>query len=94
VVESDRDVAPEIIGELLKFIYSDKAPSNLADIAALGLLNAAVKYQLTRLQCLCECALLKALSIQNARDVTIAAHLSNAKELKVKSLKWKSLFDI
>ncbi|XP_033624541.1 speckle-type POZ protein-like [Asterias rubens] len=74
------DVEPEVMNEILRFIYTGKAP-NLEKMAD-ELLAAADKYALERLKVMCEDALCSNLVIENVADVLVLADLHSADQLK------------
>ncbi|XP_002735147.1 speckle-type POZ protein-like [Saccoglossus kowalevskii] len=74
------DVDHEVLREMLRFIYTGKAP-NLEKMAD-DLLSAADKYALERLKVMCEEALCTNLSVENVCDVLVLADLHSADQLK------------
>ncbi|CAG4938194.1 unnamed protein product [Parnassius apollo] len=84
VVESPLE--SEVLREVLKFIYSDKAPR--VDEFPEKLLAAADFYQLSRLKSLCEEALHKKLTVENAIEILQLADLYSAKTLKQLTLEF------
>ncbi|CAG4960663.1 unnamed protein product [Colias eurytheme] len=70
----------EVLREVLTFIYSDRAPR--VDEIPEKLLAAADYYQLGRLKSLCEEALHKKLTVNNAIETLQLADLHSAKTLK------------
>uniref|UniRef100_A0AAY4EGQ1 BTB domain-containing protein n=1 Tax=Denticeps clupeoides TaxID=299321 RepID=A0AAY4EGQ1_9TELE len=78
------EMEPEVLKELLTFIYSGKAP-NLQDMAA-ELLVAADMYLLERLKRMCEEALCRSLTVENAAEILIFADLYLTPNLKEKSI--------
>lgn len=84
IVESHLET--EVLTEVLTFIYSDKAP-RIDDIPE-KLLAAADFYQLRRLKSLCEEALHKKLTVDNAIETLQLADLHSAKTLKQLTLEF------
>ena len=76
-----KDVEPEVMAELLRFIYTGKTAANLESMAA-DLLAAADKYALERLKVMCEAALCDGLTVETLSDVLQLADLFSAKQLK------------
>ena len=76
-----KDVEPEVMAELLRFIYTGKTAANLESMAA-DLLAAADKYALERLKVMCEEALCNGLTVENVCDVLKIADLHSAEQLK------------
>uniref|UniRef100_A0A915ARD4 Speckle-type POZ protein n=3 Tax=Ascarididae TaxID=6250 RepID=A0A915ARD4_PARUN len=86
--QSDRviidDVEPEVMKEMLRFMYTDQAPN--LDRMADTLLAAADKYQLDRLKVMCEQALCLNLTNDNACETLILADLHSAEQLKQQAI--------
>ncbi|KAG9508484.1 Protein roadkill, partial [Fragariocoptes setiger] len=80
------DIKPDVLEEMLRFIYSGKAPN--LDKLAEDLLSASNKYQLDRLKILCEEALSTNLSVETAADVLIIADMYNATQLKSQTIEF------
>ncbi|KAK2516146.1 Spopl [Columba guinea] len=78
------DVDPEVFKEMMRFIYTGKAP-NLEKMAD-NLLAAADKYALERLKVMCEEALCSNLSVENVADILILADLHSAEQLKAQAI--------
>ncbi|CAF4952666.1 speckle-type POZ protein-like [Pieris napi] len=76
----------DVLKEVLTFIYTDKAPR--VDEIPEKLLAAADYYQLNRLKSLCEEALHKKLTVDNAIDTLQLADLHSAKALKELALEF------
>ena len=76
-----KDVEPDVMAELLRFIYTGKTAANLESMAA-DLLAAADKYALERLKVMCEEALCNGLTVENVCDVLKIADLHSAEQLK------------
>lgn len=79
------DVEPDVMADMLRFIYTDKAP-NLETMAA-ELLAAADKYALERLKVMCEEALCNNLTVENVSEILILADRHSAEQLKAQ-VKW------
>jgi len=82
-----KDVEPEVMAELLRFIYTGKTATNLDSMAA-ELLAAADKYALERLKVMCEEALCNGLTVENVCDVLILADLHSAEQLKAQAIEF------
>ncbi|CAH2105646.1 unnamed protein product [Euphydryas editha] len=78
------DVDHEVLREMLRFIYTDRAPN--LDKMADDLLAAADKYALDRLKVMCEEALCLSLSVETAADTLILADLHSADQLKAQTI--------
>lgn len=79
-----RDMDKDVLGEMLRFIYTGKA--NCLDKMADDLLAAADKYDLERLKVMCEEALCSNLSIETAAEVLILADMHSANQLKAQAI--------
>ena len=79
-----KDVDPDVMAEMLRFIYMGRAP-NLDSMAA-ELLAAADKYALDRLKVICEEALCSSLTVENVSEVLILADLHSAELLKAQAI--------
>ncbi|XP_059022735.1 speckle-type POZ protein-like isoform X3 [Mustela lutreola] len=78
------DVDPEVFKEMMRFIYTGKAPN--LDKMADNLLAAADKYALERLKVMCEEALCCNLSVENVADTLVLADLHSAEQLKAQAI--------
>lgn len=78
------DVDPDVMGDMLRFVYTGKA-SQLETMAA-DLLAAADKYALERLKVMCEEALCNGLTVENVSEVLILADLHSAEQLKAQAI--------
>ncbi|XP_024619881.1 speckle-type POZ protein-like isoform X5 [Neophocaena asiaeorientalis asiaeorientalis] len=78
------DVDPEVFKEMMRFIYTGKAPN--LDKMADNLLAAADKYALERLKVMCEEALCNNLSVENVADTLVLADLHSAEQLKAQAI--------
>lgn len=79
-----KDVDPDVMADMLKFIYTGCAP-NLETMAA-DLLAAADKYALDRLKVSCEEALCKSLNVDNVSEILILADFHSADQLKAQAI--------
>lgn len=84
--EVESPLEAEVLREVLTFIYSDKAPR--VDEIPERLLAAADYYQLSRLKSLCEEALHKNLTVENAIETLQLADLHSANTLKQLTLEF------
>lgn len=84
--EVESPLESEVLREVLTFIYSDKAPR--VDEIPERLLAAADYYQLSRLKSLCEEALHKKLTVENAIETLQLADLHSANTLKQLTLEF------
>ncbi|CAH2088260.1 unnamed protein product [Euphydryas editha] len=84
VIESPLEA--EVLNEVLTFIYTNKAPS--VDDIPEKLLAAADYYQLSKLKSLCEGALHRKLTAENAIETLQLAELYSAKILKQLTLEF------
>ncbi|XP_059564156.1 speckle-type POZ protein-like [Myotis daubentonii] len=78
------DMEPGVFKEMMCFIYTGKAPN--LDKMADGLLAAADKYALERLKVMCEEALSRQLSEENAAEMLTLADLHSADQLKTQAV--------
>ncbi|XP_040597274.1 speckle-type POZ protein-like [Mesocricetus auratus] len=78
------DLEPGAFKAMMGFIYTGKAPDlhNMAD----SVLAAADKYGLERLKVICEHALCKELTVENAAHTLFLADLHSARQLKTQAL--------
>jgi len=81
-----KDVDSEVMDQMLRFIYTGKAPE-LERMAA-DLLAAADKYALERLKVMCEEALCNSLTVENVSEVLILADLHSAEQLKAQAIEF------
>ena len=82
------DLDPDILAEMLHFIYTGKTPK-LDDFAG-QLLGVADRYQIEKLKIICEEFLCMSLNVENCVDLLITGDLYNADNLKRFSLKFIS----
>ncbi|XP_059104721.1 speckle-type POZ protein-like [Peromyscus eremicus] len=78
------DLEPQVFKAMMGFIYTGKAPDldNMAD----AVLAAADKYGLERLKVMCEDALCRDLSVENAAHTLFLADLHSSGQLKTQAL--------
>ena len=81
-----KDMDPEVMAEMLRFLYTGKA-ANLENMAA-DLLAAADKYALDRLKVMCEEALCNNLTVENVSEVLILADRHSAEQLKAQAIEF------
>ncbi|XP_060249297.1 speckle-type POZ protein-like [Meriones unguiculatus] len=79
-----KDLEPQVFKEMMGFIYTGKAP-NLHTMAT-DVLAAADRYGLEGLKVMCEDALCRDLSVENAAHTLILADLHSAEQLKMQAL--------
>ena len=79
-----KDVDPDVMSDMLRFIYTGRAPN--LDTMAAELLAAADKYALDRLKVMCEEALCNSLTVENVSEVLILADLHSADQLKAQAI--------
>ncbi|XP_041493787.1 speckle-type POZ protein-like [Microtus oregoni] len=79
-----RDLKPEVFKAMMDFIYTGKEPvlHSMAD----AVLAAADKYGLERLKVMCESALCRDLSVENAAHTLFLADLHSTAQLKTQVL--------
>ncbi|XP_052569409.1 speckle-type POZ protein-like [Peromyscus californicus insignis] len=78
------DLEPQVFKEMMGFIYTGKAPD--LDSMADTLLAAADKYGLECLKVMCEDALCRDLSVENAAHTLFLADLHSSGQLKTQAL--------
>ncbi|XP_038167790.1 speckle-type POZ protein-like [Arvicola amphibius] len=78
------DMEPEVFKAMMDFIYTGKEPDlhSMAD----AVLAAADKYGLERLKVMCERALFRDLSVENAAHTLFLADLHSAVQLKTRAM--------
>jgi len=74
------NASPDIVKEMLKFIYSGAAPKNILDIGT-QLLPLADQYGLDELKKMCESAVGSRISVDNVIEVLLLADLHNCPKL-------------
>ena len=82
IMDLDLDVFKEMMG----FIYTGKAPHLHSHSMACDLLAAADRYGLEDLMVMCEDALCRSLSVENAAHTLIVADLHSTEHLKTQAL--------
>ncbi|KAL5966630.1 BTB and MATH domain-containing protein 43, partial [Taenia solium] len=80
------DVEPDILGEVLRFIYTGRVVGLDNPVMAQELLAAADKYQLERLKAMCEEELVEHLTVEAACDILSLADIHSAEQLKAHTL--------
>ncbi|XP_059109542.1 speckle-type POZ protein-like [Peromyscus eremicus] len=78
------DLEPQVFKAMMGFIYTGKAPD--LDSMADAVLAAADKYGLERLKVMCEDALCRDLSVENAAHTLFLADLHSSGQLKTQAL--------
>ncbi|XP_034349432.1 TD and POZ domain-containing protein 1-like [Arvicanthis niloticus] len=81
-----QDLDPQVFREMMRFIYSGKVPQLHSHSMATGVLAAADKYGLEGLKVLCEDALYRNLSVENAANTLMLADLHSTEQLKAQAL--------
>jgi speckle-type POZ protein len=87
VVEVD-DIEAAVFREMLRYLYTGKAPKLNEDEMTLPLFIAADKYQIQALKDLCEQSLICKLKLETAVTNLVVAHLYTAPQLLEASLKF------
>jgi len=77
------DVAKDVMKNLLNFIYTDSVEDEMISV---GLLMAANKYQIERLQAICEHRITADLNLSNIAEIAIASHHLNGSEVFKKEI--------
>ncbi|KAI0615951.1 TD and POZ domain-containing protein 5, partial [Pyrenophora tritici-repentis] len=85
------DLDPHVFKEMMGFIYTGKAPHLHSHSMACDLLAAADRYGMEGLMVLCEDALSRNLSVENAAHTLILADLHSAQQLKTQALDFIAL---
>ena len=85
------DLDPQVFKEMKGFIYTGKAPYLHSHSMATKLLAAADKYGLEGLKFICEDALCRKLSVENAAHTLILADLRSMERLKTQTLDFITL---
>uniref|UniRef100_A0A1B0AT35 BTB domain-containing protein n=1 Tax=Glossina palpalis gambiensis TaxID=67801 RepID=A0A1B0AT35_9MUSC len=80
------DIDPEVVIEMLRFIYTGEAPN--LDRMADDLLAAADKYALDNLKVMCAKALCAKLSVETAAEILILADLHSIDQLKAQTIRF------
>jgi len=79
-----KDVEPEVMEELLRYIYTNKV--NGINAIAKALLAAADKYALDSLKTVCESALISELTVDDVADVLVLSDMHGCNHLKEAAL--------
>ncbi|KAI0603780.1 speckle-type POZ protein-like protein, partial [Pyrenophora tritici-repentis] len=85
------DLDPKVFKEMMGFIYTGKAPHLHIHSMVCDLLAAADRYGMEGLMVLCEDALSRNLSVENAAHTLILADLHSAQQLKTQALDFIAL---
>ena len=80
------DTNPEIVTEMLTFIYTGDIPNEKLDAIACDLLGISDKYQLDYLKRMCEDKLCSTLKVDNSLEYLVLGDLHNASKLKKTAL--------
>ena len=84
------DIKPNVLKEMLTYIYTGQAPGIGDKNMAYDLFYAADKYQLSHLKLLCEQQIISSLRVNNAAHIVQFAHSHNAAVLKRVALRFIS----
>ncbi len=84
-----QDISPAVMSDLVAYLYTGTAP-NISTLAK-ELLNAADKYEISRLFSMCECELEAILKVDNVIEILSLADLHSAVNLKKACLKFVHL---
>ena len=82
------DIDPSVFKEMLRYLYTGKAPKLDEDAMTEPLFLAADKYQIEALKDLCEHSLIAKLNVQTVVHYLVVAHLYTAPQLLEASLKF------
>ena len=82
------DINPSVFKEMLRYLYTGKAPKLDEDAMTEPLFLAADKYQIEALKDLCEQSLIAKLNVQTVVHYLVVAHLYTAPQLLEASLKF------
>ena len=80
------DLDPQVFKEMMGFIYTGKVPHLHSHSMACDLLAAADRYGLKDLKVMCEDALCRNLSVENAAHTLIVADLHSTEHVKTQAL--------
>ncbi|XP_034356841.1 TD and POZ domain-containing protein 1-like [Arvicanthis niloticus] len=86
-----QDMDPQVFKEMMSFIYTGKMPQLHSYSMAIGVLAAADEYGLEGLMAMCEDALYRNLSVENAANTLILADLHSIEQLKAQALDFISV---
>ena len=81
-----KDSRPEIVGEMLRFIYTGDIPDERLSEMATDLLRVADMYQLDFLRKMCEANLCSSLKVDNSIEYLVLGDMYHAPKLKKKAL--------
>ena len=81
-----QDMDPEVLGNLLQYIYTGVAPN--IDTMAKELFAAADQYQIEKLKELCEEKLMSTIDVDNCIDHLVLGDLYHAPRMRAKALKF------
>ena len=76
------DLEPDVLEQLLHFVYSDNVNAHEILSSASALLTAADKYNIPKLKNICEQAICDNIDVANAADVLVLGYLHSAKNLQ------------
>merc|ERR1719273_1428608 len=79
------DIAPNVIKNLLNFIYTDEVS---VEMISEELLYAADKYEIHRLKAICERVLASQMTITRAISIAIAAHRQGSKIFEEEAIRF------
>ena len=79
-----KDVKPEVMEQVLRFIYTDKVDDSALEELATELVDAGNKYELKGLKKLCETFLGASINEDNVCELLAFAKLYSLKDLKIK----------
>ncbi len=85
-VVSIKDMEPEELEALLKFVYTGEFDDEMKPFAK-ALLAAGDKYDVKDLVALVEDELIRTLNLENAIDIFLLAHIHNVQDLRKRALK-------
>ena len=83
-----KDVRPEVMEQVLKFLYTDKVDETVPEYLGMRLLYAAEKYELDGLKKICEMHLGRSINKDNAVLLLSMAKKHSADNLKNKIINW------
>ena len=81
-----KDSRPEIVGEMLRFIYTGDIPDERLSEMATDLLRVADMYQLDFLRKMCEANLCSTLKVENSIELLVLGDMYHAPQLKKRAL--------
>ena len=80
-------IRPEVLAEMLHFIYTGVTSKEIAEADAGELLAAANQYQLDDLKKMCERVLCSSIRVDNCIEYMVLGNLHEAPQLKRKAMK-------